>query len=64
MNFPFLDGDVTRSTFCGVYMSQIIRFAQVSGHVDDFNTRSKVVTAKLLKQGYSYHKLREALSKF
>ena len=36
----------------------------MSSHVDDFNTRNKVLTAKLLKQGYSYHKLREAFSKF
>ena len=40
VNFPFLDGDVPRSTSYGVYISQLIRFAQVSSHVDDFNTRS------------------------
>ena len=33
-------------------------------HVDDFNTRNKCLTAKLLKQGYRYHKLRKAFSKF
>ena len=42
----------------------IIRFARVSSHVDDFNTRNKVLTAKLLGQGYRYHKLRKAFSKF
>ena len=47
----FLDGDDPRSTSYGVYISQLIRFARVSSHVDDFNTRSKVVTAKLLRQG-------------
>ena len=52
MNFPFLDGDVPRSTSNGVYISQLIRFARVSSHVDHFNTRNKVLTAKLLKQGY------------
>ena len=36
----------------------------MSSHVDDFNTRNKVFTAKLLKQGYRYHKLRKAFSKF
>ena len=29
-----------------------------------FNTRNKCLTAKLLKQGYRYHKLRKAFSKF
>ena len=64
VNFPFLDGDVTRSTSNGVYISQFIRFARVSSHVDDFNTRNKVLTAKLLSQGYRYHKLRKAFFKF
>ena len=54
MNFPFLDGDVPRSTANGVYIFQLIRFARVPIHVDDFNTRIKVLTAQLLKQGYIY----------
>ena len=55
MNFPFLDGDVPRSTSYGVYISQLIRFSRVSNHVDDFNTRNKVLIAKILRQGYRYH---------
>ena len=45
-------------------ISQLIRLARVCSHVDDINTRSKSLTAKLLKQGYRYHKLRKAFSKF
>ena len=63
MNFPFLDGDVPRSTSYGVYISQLIRFARVSSHVDDFNTRNKVLTAKILRQAYRYHKIRRAILK-
>ena len=44
--------------------AQLIQFARVSSHVDDFNTRNKVLTAKLLRQGYRYHKIRKAFSKF
>ena len=36
----------------------------MSSHVTDFNTRNKLLTAKLLYQGYRYHKLRKAFSKF
>ena len=54
VNFPFLDGDVPRSTSYGVYISQHIRFARVSSHVDDFNTRNKVLTTKQFRQGYRY----------
>ena len=64
VNFPFLDGDVPRSTSYGIYISQLIRFARVSSHVVDFNARNKSLTAKLLQQGYRYHKLRKTFSKF
>ena len=51
LNFPFLDSEVPRSTDFGVYISQLIRFSRVCSHVNDFNTRNKVLTVKLLRQG-------------
>ena len=63
-DIPFLDGDIPRATSYRVYTSQLIRFARVSSHVADFNTRYQILTAKLLKQGYRYHKLRKTFSKF
>ena len=59
VNFPFLDGDVPRSTSYGVYIFQLICFARASSNVGDFNTRNKLLTQILLKQGYGYHKLRK-----
>ena len=49
VNFPFVDGGVPRLTSHGVHISQLIRFARVSSHVDDFNTRNKVLTANLFR---------------
>ena len=43
-----------------VYISQLIIFARVCSHIEDFNACNKCLTAKLLKQGYRYHKLRKA----
>ena len=40
VNFSFFDGDVPRSPFYGVYISQLIRFARVCSNVDDFNNRN------------------------
>ena len=60
VNFPFLDGVVPRSPSYSVYISQLIRFARVCSNVDDFNNRNLFLTAKLLKQGYRYHKIRKA----
>ena len=80
VNFPFSDGDVPRRLSYRVYIFQLIRFARVCSHADDFNARNKCLTAKLFKQGlifdcssscsllfyyfYLYHKLRKAFSKF
>ena len=47
-----------------IYISQLIRFARASSHVADFNTRNKLLTQKLLRQGYPYNKLRKAFTKF
>ena len=64
VNFPFLDGDVPLSPSYGVNISQLIRFARVCSNVDDFNKRNLFLTAKLLEQGYRYHVIRKAFSKF
>ena len=63
VKFPFLDFNVPRSTSYGVHISELIRFARASSNFDDFNTRNKILTAKLLKQGYRYHKLHKAFIK-
>ena len=42
VNFPFLDGNVPRSSSYGVYISQLIWFVRVTSHVADFNTVIKV----------------------
>ena len=42
VTFPFLDGDVPRSTSYEVYISPLIRFARASSYVTDFNTRNKL----------------------
>ena len=64
VNFPFLDGDVPPSTSYGVNISQLIRLTRASSYVADFNTRNKLLTQKLLKQGYQYHKFCKTFSKF
>ena len=39
-------------------------FARVCSNDNDFNNRNLYLTAKLLKQGYRYHKIRKVFSKF
>ena len=64
VSFPFLDGDVARRTSYGVNISQLTRFARASSNLSDFSCRNKALTAKLLRQGCRYFKLRKAFSKF
>ena len=64
VNFQFLDGDIPHAPSYWVYISQLIRSARISNIVADFNTRNKILTAKLLKQVYRYHKLCKTFSKF
>ena len=55
--------EMKRVYISGVYIFQLIQFARVSSRVVDFNARNKSLTAKLLQQGYWYHKLRKTFSK-
>ena len=66
MNFPFLDGDVPRSTSYIMESKSLNSFVLLEhlAMFADFNTRNKLLTQKLLKQGYRYHKLRKTFSKF
>ena len=42
----------------------LIRFARASSIIADFNTRNKLLTQKLLKQGYQYHKFAKHFQNF
>ena len=64
VNIPWLDWDIPRSTSYGICISQLIRFARVFSHVTDINARNELLTGKLLQQGYRYHELQKAFSKF
>ena len=44
--------DLTMTSY-GVYISQLFPFARASSNVADFNTHNKLLTQKLLKQGYT-----------
>ena len=64
VNFPFLDGDVPRTTSYGVYISQLIRFVEHLAMLLTSTLAKKLLTQNHLKQCYRYHKLRKTFSKF
>ena len=52
------------SLYIYIHISHLIRFARASRHITEFNTCNKLLTEKLLKQGYQYHKLCKIFSNF
>ena len=63
VNFPFLDGDVPRHTSYGNTYLNLLDLPELL-QILMTNYRNKALTAKLLRQGYCYFKLRKAFSKF
>ena len=45
VGFPFLDGDVPRSTSYGVCVSRLVRFAEASGCVAGFGARREIAAS-------------------
>ena len=64
VNFPFLDSNIPISFAYGVYISQLIRYARACSKYKDFLARSKMLTSRLLCQGYTNDRLKVALKKF
>ena len=64
VNFPFLCSNIPSSPAYGVFVSQLIRYARASSLYIDFIARGKLLTGKLLQQGYIVPKLKRSLKKF
>ena len=64
VNFLFLSSNIPSVPAYGVYVSQLIRYARACSNYQDFMERGKVLTTKLLSQGYQKTKLVVTLKKF
>ena len=63
VNFPFLCSNIPRSPAYGVFISQLIRYSRACSSYQDFLIRAKLLTSKLLRQGYQLNRLRNAFKK-
>ena len=57
VNFPILSSNIPASPAYGVYVSQLIRYARACSNYQEFLSRAKLLTNKLLKQGYQQPRL-------
>ena len=64
VNFPFLSSNIPASPAYGVYVSQLIRYARASSEYRSFLHRGKLLTNKLLTQGYCKPRLIKTIKKF
>ena len=51
-DFPFLSSNIPSAPAYGVYVSQLIRYTRACSNYQDFMDRGKLLTTKLLSQGY------------
>ena len=63
VNFPFLSSNIPASPAYGVYIS-LIRYARASSDYESFLYRGKLLTNKLLTQGYCKPRLIRSIKKF
>jgi hypothetical protein len=64
VNFPFLCSNVPLSPAYGVYISQLILYARACFAYEDFTNRAKLLTKKLMLQGYNASRLKSSFRKF
>jgi hypothetical protein len=64
VNFPFLCSNIPLSPAYGVYVSQLIRYARACFTYEDFSKRGRLLTNKLMLQGYNESRLKSSFRKF
>ena len=62
VNFPFLCSNIPPDY--GVYISQLIRYTRACVAYEDFSKRGKLLTNKLMLQGYNESRLKSSFRKF
>ena len=64
VNFPFLCSNIPAAPAYGVYISQLIRYSRACCRYNDFLTRARLLTDRLLQQGFVAQRLKSSLHKF
>jgi hypothetical protein len=64
VNFPDLSGNIPNKESYGVFVSQLIRYARGCMSSKDFIYRTKILTEKLVMQGFKFKCLKRVFKKF
>ena len=63
INFPYLCSNIPSSPAYSVYVSQLIRYARACSAYDQFLNRGRILTNKLLSQGFQQSRLKAEFRK-
>jgi hypothetical protein len=64
VNVTFLCSNIPLSPAYGVYISQLIRYSRACFAYEEFSKREKLLTKKLMLQGYNESRLKSSFRKF
>ena len=54
VNFPHLDSNIPCKPAYRIYISQLVRIGRICDNHNSFKYRHKLLTSRLIKQGYLY----------
>jgi len=64
VNFPYMCSNIPANPTYGVYISQLVRISRICDRLDTFSARHKLLTRRLIAQGFHYVKLCMCFKKF
>ena len=64
ISYPFLDGNIPKNLSYGVFISQLVRFANINTTVEGFYSNICDLVKKLVNQGFDPAALRKKFLKF
>ena len=64
VNFPHLSANIPSKPAYGVYVSQLVRIGRICSNYSEFIYRHRLLTTRLIRQGYRYTDLQKSFVKF
>ena len=64
ISFPFLDGNIPKGPTYGIFISQLVRFAQINSTYKGFITNARDLVCKLTNQHFDVAALRNKFKVF
>ena len=64
VNFPFMSSNIPSGPAYGIYISQLVRIGRICSTYEEFIKRNRLITTRLIRQGFLYVKLVKSFKKF